>query len=114
MDFLRGCPSPLEEKPEEIAARVNRPVPEPEELRSERAELELETMRVMSRTQRLLIMRLANARESARDAEAELEQVKKQRRKARRRAKRLNERLERFRQSPLARMRRAAGKRLGR
>jgi hypothetical protein len=113
-DFLEGCPDPLAGDPGRIAESVVRPHPDPDALTKERAELELESLRVMSRTQRLLIGRLLNARETVRALEAELDRAKREKRKAKRLARKRGKRLERFRQSPLVRARQKAGRLLGR
>jgi hypothetical protein len=103
-EFFARCPDPL--AGEGVPRPVERPHQDPTALAAERQELELEAMRVMSRTQRLLIGRLQNARQSVEELNQELKRAKRGRRKARRRARRQKERLDRFRQSPLARARR--------
>jgi hypothetical protein len=71
-EFLAQCPSPRTTDPEAAAGQVKRPQADAAALAAERAELELESLRVMSRTQRLLIGRLANARAKVRRLEDEL------------------------------------------
>ena len=106
--FLALCPDPM--AADGPISLPPRPRPSREELRAEAEELELEAMRVMSRTQRLLIGRLANARESVRAAEAEAEKAQRGKRRARRKLKKVRGRLRKLEARPLNRVRRSVAR----
>jgi hypothetical protein len=89
-DFIAGIGDPLASGP------PPRPSPpDPEALAAEEAELELDAMHVLARTERMLMIRHDEARARARELAAEVERLRAQARAPRRRRRPLHRRLRR-------------------
>jgi hypothetical protein len=102
-EILRRCPDPLAPgAPEAGTVAVNA---SPEEEERELAELELDAMRLLARSQRFLIVQRERTRERSESLREENERLTTRVRRARRRADRLGDRLQREQQRPWSRLR---------
>jgi hypothetical protein len=97
-DFMAAVGDPLGGDP-----RPDRPAHAPAEIAAEQAELQLDVMHVLGRTERMLMIRNDEARARARELEAEVERLRRKRARSPRRRRPL-----------LRRIRRRVGRLLGR
>ena len=108
--LLPDCPDPFSGAP----AGSVRVEPEPDEVQREEAELEFDAMQLLGRTERWLIVQRERYRERNEALQSRKRESRGQRDNARRRVETLRQRLRAERARPWSRLRRVAGRFLGR